>query len=194
MKKIARGLVFVATLVFAAGPLQAADSDTPTPPTPDTPPAAATNPPASTADVTPAAATGDTSGDAEATPDDTMTSSKCSVATINGNYGGQLQGFRVQGRKLIPYNAVRTAVFDGQGKATGQGMANLNGRIVPYTVDASYTVNDDCSVTIEGTQTFGSNGKAEPYKQFGVLVDGGDAIIVMQMTGARSQFGRYEKF
>lgn len=120
---------------------------------------------------------------------------KCGAASIAGDFGFQAQGTRNQGRRQQNFYVVRTASFDGQNKTVGKGMANVAGRLLPYSIEGTYTVGADCSVTIDATQTFG-DGKPEPYKQFGVLVNGGDEIMVIQtnMTGGRSQIGRYEKY
>lgn len=118
---------------------------------------------------------------------------KCSESSLIGDFGLQMQGVHLQGRKSIPFTAVRSANFDGQGKTSGKGMANVGGRIQTLSIDGSYKVDSDCTIIIEGTQTLGTN-KPEHTTQFGVMVNGGDEILVMQNAGGKPTLGRYEKY
>jgi hypothetical protein len=186
-------IVQISLLAFTVGcwgsQVLAAD-ETPTPPQP--PAIAEPQKPAEQAD-TPAPAN-QAQQQADESPADDDNDETCSLASLSGNYGVQTQGVRVRGHKSYPYASVRTVTFDGKGNLTSRGMANVAGKIMPTWVDGTYSVDEDCSVTIEAKQSFGDDHKAEPYRQYGVMVDGGDAIIVLQTSSGRTQLGRYEKY
>jgi hypothetical protein len=117
----------------------------------------------------------------------------CSNATIAGQYGFQDSGTREIDGKDVPYGAVRTAQFAGEGKQEGEGYVSIAGDIKRYTVKGTFTVAADCTVTIEGTQTFADGSPSQSYKQFGVVVRGGKEILVIQTSGDKNQTGKYQK-
>ncbi len=54
-------------------------------------------------------------------------STDCTDATIKGAYGYIDWGFQGNQAPFVPYNAVRTANFDGNGNFQGQGYLSLSG-------------------------------------------------------------------
>ena len=201
-RKFIMKLALVSTLALTLGlgmPAFAQNAETPqaipTPPQPPVsqPQAEGTDNTGTQAQDTEQPTTGQPSGTAAEVQDPNEDDQTCSTASLVGNYGIQIQGLRIINKKGYTFNSVRTATFDGQGKTSGQGMANFNGRIVPIAVEGTYTVDDDCSVQIDAVLKFADGSKLE-YKQFGVVVNGGDAVMVMQLAGGRNATGRYEKY
>lgn len=86
----------------------------------------------------------------------------CSAATLHGSYGFSTTG-SISGAG--PLAVAGILVFDGMGGATGNVMASINGTAFPAAPTATYTVDSDCTVTInlaDGETLFGalvSNGR-----------------------------------
>ena len=117
----------------------------------------------------------------------------CSNATIAGQYGFLDTGEREIDGKIVPYDAVRTAQFSGEGKHEGKGYLSIGGKITRYTVRGTFTVAGDCTFMLEATQTFEDGSPPQSYKQFGVVVRGGKEILEIQITGDKNVTGKYQK-
>lgn len=117
----------------------------------------------------------------------------CSNATIAGQYGFQDDGTRVVDGKMVPYSAVRTAQFSGEGKHEGKGYVSIGGHVTAYTVTGKFTVAGDCTFVMDAVQTYGDGTAATPYKQFGIVVHGGKEILELQTSSDRIQSGKYQK-
>jgi hypothetical protein len=81
--------------------------------------------------------------------------SRCTLASWHGSYGYVLTGsvFGPDGTKLADEAAVGVANPDGAGHVSGHDVASVNGTIVPRTWTATYTVDPDCSGTMNITTT-----------------------------------------
>ena len=117
----------------------------------------------------------------------------CSNATIAGQYGFQDSGTREVGGKLVQYDAVRTALFAGEGKHQGHGFISIGGKIKPYTSTGKFAVAGDCTFTMEITQTYTDGTPPDVAKQFGVVVMGGKEILTIQTAEGRNQTGKYQR-
>lgn len=117
----------------------------------------------------------------------------CSNATIAGQYGFQDSGTREINGKTVQYDAVRTALFSGEGKHQGKGYYSIGGTIRPYTTTGKFTVAGDCTFTMDATTTYTDGTPPTSYKQFGVVVMGGKEILTIQMQDGRNQTGRYQR-
>jgi hypothetical protein len=84
----------------------------------------------------------------------------CSRATVQGSYvvfgqgtiTGPLPGFPPP---PFPTNHSGIVSFDGAGNFTGSEMASLDGLVGPATFTGTYTVNPNCTVTVELTNSLG---------------------------------------
>jgi hypothetical protein len=116
----------------------------------------------------------------------------CSNATIAGQYGFQDEGTRIVDGKEVPYAAVRTAIFSGEGKHEGKGYASIGGKVRTSTVVGTFKVHGNCTFTMDAVQTY-DDGTSNAYKQFGIVVRGGKEIAVLQTSADKVQSGRYQK-
>ncbi|MGB9202925.1 MAG: hypothetical protein WCB94_03010 [Terriglobales bacterium] len=83
-------------------------------------------------------------------------STSCSLATLNGSYGVLEQGTflaQLPGSPPPPFLAVNSAIatYDGAGHVSGTNTASFGGVIVPGTFTGTYTVNSDCTYSMEFT-------------------------------------------
>jgi hypothetical protein len=70
---------------------------------------------------------------------------QCSPATLNGAYMGRSSGTLIG----LPFTNLNEIVFDGNGSASGSGTAVLNGVVSFPVITATYTVNSDCTGTLD---------------------------------------------
>jgi hypothetical protein len=73
---------------------------------------------------------------------------KCSLATLNGKYVVNFNGFQIVGSKQVPFAIAGFETFDGRGHAQGVISQSVNGKItshIPFT--GTYTITPDCFVT-----------------------------------------------
>jgi hypothetical protein len=117
----------------------------------------------------------------------------CTNATLKGLYGYKDSGFRGTQAPFIPFNAVRTANFDGNGNLKGHGYLSQAGVIWAYTTTGTYKVENDCTVTITNTVVLSDGTTSEASSQFGVIVDQGRKILQIQTQLGSSESGSYEK-
>ena len=81
----------------------------------------------------------------------------CSTATPKGSFGFLEQGtllHSVPGIPLpppVPYANVGIVTLDGAGHVSGTYTASFGGAIVPGTISGSYTVNPDCTYSLQFT-------------------------------------------
>ena len=73
--------------------------------------------------------------------------------------------------------AVGRFVADGQGNATGHDVSNVSGVATPRTTTATYSVDPDCTGTMEVQFTPGN-----PLTFFFVIVDRGDELRMITTT------------
>jgi len=110
----------------------------------------------------------------------------CSNATLTGNYGFTISGTRPTGPPPAPLEAfIALAItnFDGQGNLSqtyGTSHGSINGDSSTDTGSGTYSINDDCS----GTMNLNLSGRipAVSLKLWVVVVDGGDQINLVVMT------------
>ena len=78
---------------------------------------------------------------------------QCSQKTLKGTY------MSIQSGTLIglPFTAVNRAVADGVGSLTGSGTAVANGVVSFPVIDATYTINPDCTGTVTSTSGLTQN-------------------------------------
>jgi len=69
----------------------------------------------------------------------------CSAATLKGPYMGRSSGTVIG----LPYTTLNLINFDGAGSASGSGTTVLNGVVSFPVITATYTVNSDCTGTID---------------------------------------------
>jgi hypothetical protein len=84
----------------------------------------------------------------------------CSLATVQGSYALYGQGTITGSLPGFPPPPILTnhsgiVTFDGVGNFSGSEMASLNGLIGPATFTGTYTVNPNCTVTAELTNSLG---------------------------------------
>ncbi len=101
----------------------------------------------------------------------------CSLSTLKGAYGARLSGVvqvpTLPERKL---NAVAKLTFNGAGAFDASFVGRINGDpLTPSAISAgAYTVNSDCTGTLELTQVF--RGFANVQAAF-VIVEQGDELF-----------------
>ena len=118
----------------------------------------------------------------------------CTNATLKGGYGYIDSGSRgTQATTFVPFNAVRTSNFDGNGNLEGQGYLSQGGVVLQYTTTGTYKVASDCSVTLTNTLTFPDGTTSIPGSQFGVIVDGGRKVLQIQTAPFGNDSGYYER-
>jgi hypothetical protein len=77
--------------------------------------------------------------------------SKCTLATLNGQYVFDATGYNIVNGGLVPKTVVEFLTFAGDGSLTSIGTAVVGVIVIPkHSGTGSYTVNDDCT----GTLTF----------------------------------------
>jgi len=74
----------------------------------------------------------------------------CSLATLNGPYSYNFNGFLINGDSNIDLAVVGTINFDGAGKISGFDTSVVGGQAEPLeTFTGSYKVKKDCSGTFK---------------------------------------------
>ncbi len=73
----------------------------------------------------------------------------CSAATLNGTYLWSESGYTITGDERVPYVAIGREEFDGRGNVRGAGAENNNGVYGDSAYTGTYTLNRDCSGTIQ---------------------------------------------
>ena len=78
----------------------------------------------------------------------------CSVASIKGSFGFVEQGTGLQTTPR-PYTNSGIATFDGTGLVSGKFTLNVGGVSAPGTFTGTYTVDPDCTFSIQFTTSLG---------------------------------------
>lgn len=95
---------------------------------------------------------------------------KCNLLTIKGSYGVHASG----SFGTIPLATLGTVTFDGAGNISGNTTSSFGGTISSDTFTGSYTVNDDCSGTINFVYAFFTiSGNT-------VIIDNGKEILLIE--------------
>jgi len=78
------------------------------------------------------------------------TAATCSNASLNGDYVMQMSGSVIFqfGLPTGIFGRVGKTTFDGNGNFTASVQTDYNGAIVPETLSGTYTVNSDCTFTV----------------------------------------------
>lgn len=99
---------------------------------------------------------------------------KCSTRTLQGAYG-----IKFEGQKLNegPFVSISRITFDGEGTFTSVEIGRFNGNLVQRTFTGPYTVNEDCT----GSLNFSSSLSNPPHEAHGelVIVDEGREFFVV---------------
>ena len=116
----------------------------------------------------------------------------CTNAILEGLYGVQASGFRLLPEGgYVPFGAVNSRNFDGNGNYSGKGITNVNGNFTETNISGTYTVNPDCTVELndattstEGVvdATTSTEGVVRNFSQFGAIVDRGREIRTLQTS------------
>ena len=96
----------------------------------------------------------------------------CSVASLDGAYGGVLKG---QVLNVGPIVAIGVTTFDGKGHFVAEQTLNLNGSVFQGPLTGTYTVNRDCSGIADAVGT--------GLHSF-VIIDGGKQMDLMDNNSA----------
>jgi hypothetical protein len=116
----------------------------------------------------------------------------CSNATLKGTFADKDIGwFTAPNAAPMPFAAVNTVTFDGNGNMTASGIGSVNGSVGAQTETGTYTVKADCT----GTYTVQISPGGFTAHAFFVIDDSGNElqIIVTDPGGvitctARRQF------
>ncbi len=92
----------------------------------------------------------------------------CSPATLKGAYMSEQTG-TLNG---LPFTQVNHLFSDGAGGITGTGTSVVNGVVTDLTINASYTVNSDCSGTL-------SSDPAGLSQNFVIKADGSQVFFIV---------------
>ena len=107
----------------------------------------------------------------------------CSLATLNGPYSYNFNGFLIDGGSNIDLAVAGTIIFDGAGKISGFDTSVVGGQTEPLeTFTGSYKVKDDCS------GTFKANTSESGILHFYFAIDSGGSEIEFVATDPGSSF------
>src|ERR1019366_4293954 len=98
---------------------------------------------------------------------------QCSNSLLTGTYFYLISGSLVSGNTALPYAELGVLVADGQGHATGQSRASINGTLGTYSLSAAYTVQANC----RGNMTLTVNSSVTEPFDFEV-VNGGQSVLL----------------
>jgi hypothetical protein len=122
----------------------------------------------------------------------TQAQTSCNSETIKGEYAALANAWN--GPHTPPYTttppytpvaALREVLFDGIGNFTSAGYSSTGGTIVPFTLDGTYTVNADCTMTQTSTG-------AHPTTFFGVITANSNKIYEIR-TDANTETIVFER-
>jgi hypothetical protein len=82
-----------------------------------------------------------------------MPEGRCSLATLKGSYGLFGQGAVTAYNPPAPITHAGGFSYDGKGKFAGSDTISLNGSIVPDQFTGTYTVSQDCTISVEINST-----------------------------------------
>ena len=102
---------------------------------------------------------------------------RCDERTIAGNYGYKFTGtFFVSPTTSLPLTSVGRMIFDGTGNVSGTDFGSFGGSFGTYTATGTYTVEADCTGTLNVTLNPG--GFTIDNKI--VVVDNGKEIFLIE--------------
>jgi hypothetical protein len=114
----------------------------------------------------------------------------CSLATLNGRYGLTFHGFGTGGpvpapiSAFIPVAGVGTMTFDGSGNLSLLETVSFGGKVAPLTALGTYTVNADCTGTLQAVNATHLNL---------VIVHNGREILAINTDQGRVAAVNFEK-
>ncbi len=127
----------------------------------------------------------------------TIKAGDCSVKTVSGSVGFLEQGafLTPTGMMPLPYVASGTAILDGAGHVSGKVTAHIGGMVLNDTFTGTYTVNPDCTYSMDFT---GASG--DVHHQFGTITGEGvfqearyiytDTNLVVAGTAKKTSAGK----
>ena len=77
----------------------------------------------------------------------------CSLATLKGSYALFGEGTLTSFTPPAPIAHIGMVTYDGKGKFSGSDTIMLNGTLIPDTFTGSYTVTEDCRISVEIVST-----------------------------------------
>lgn len=119
----------------------------------------------------------------------------CNNETIKGEYAALANAWN--GPNTPPYTttppytpvaALREVLFDGIGNFTSAGYSSTGGTIVPFTLDGTYTVNADCTMTQTSTgahPTFFGVIAADSNKIYEIRTDANTETVVFERVNSQ---------
>jgi hypothetical protein len=120
----------------------------------------------------------------------------CNNETIKGDYAALANAWN--GPNTPPYTttppytpvaALREVLFDGIGNFTSAGYLSTGGTIVPFTLDGTYTVNADCTMTQTSTggapPTFFGVIAADSNKIYEIRTDANTETVVFERVNGQ---------
>jgi len=105
----------------------------------------------------------------------------CTLSTLNGAYAVQKNGHTTTGGLV---SVVGVVTFDGQGKAVGRQEVSRNGVFTKEQIASSYTVNADCTGTI--------NSAAGEVSMF-LIVHDADEVLGISMVSGNNEAVHYQR-
>jgi len=118
----------------------------------------------------------------------TTSQTRCSLATLKGNYVYAGDGFDVAGAESTqrtPFATAGREVYAGDGTLSGIDTTSSNGVVARSTYTSTYTVDADCS----GTYAYSSD-PSNPYELF---IDPSGAEFAYVATSANRVAAGYER-
>ena len=118
----------------------------------------------------------------------------CNNETIKGAYAALANEWIGTPPPYTPLAAVRHTLFDGKGNFTSEGYVSTAGTIVQFTLDGTYIVNADCTMTASGvaepqgtSATFFGVIAADSNKIYQIRTDANTETIVFERVESVGQ-------
>ena len=115
----------------------------------------------------------------------------CNNKTIKGAYASLANEWIGTTPPYTPLAAVRRTLFDGKGNFTSDGYVSTAGTIVQFTLDGTYVVNADCTMTVSGTSST-QPPNSPPVTFFGVIAADSNKIYQLR-TDANTETIVFER-
>jgi hypothetical protein len=111
----------------------------------------------------------------------------CNNRTIKGEYAALANAWNGTTPPFTPLAALRQVLFDGIGNFTSAGYVSNAGTIVAFTLDGTYIVNEDCTMTTSGvaepqgtSSTFFGVIAADSNKIYQIRTDASTETVVFE--------------
>lgn len=120
----------------------------------------------------------------------TLEDASCSLGTLQGRYGLTFHGLGTSGPVPAPINAfipvagVGMMTFDGNGSLSLSETLSFGGKIAPLTASGTYTVNPDCTGSLQAVNAAHLNF---------VIVHNGREILAINTDPGRVAADNFEK-